>query len=135
MNLVIPININLEEEFVEDILVTVLEGGSNYWIKDIRINHPGGAKPKGVPSSIWASQALINDGSVIFKTGEEKTETLTIGAFHNGLLVWAEHHPRQVASAIFVECGMTPTLDASNLDANDADAILQYALFGKLVYG
>ena len=39
MNLVIPININLEEEFVEDILATALEGGSNYWIKCHKKEH------------------------------------------------------------------------------------------------
>ena len=122
--LTIPITFTLDEQFFEDILVTALEGGSNYWIERVQINHPCGAKPKDVPSSIWASQALINGGSVIFKTDDNETETLTLGAFQNGVLVWADKHPNTVASAIFVECGMAPTLDPSNLDANDADAIL-----------
>lgn len=132
--LTIPITITLDEQFFEDILVTALEGGSNYWISNTQINHPGGARPKDIPSSIWASQALINGGSVIFKTDDNETETLTLGAFQNGVPVWADKHPITVTSTLFVDNGKV-TLDASNLDADDADAILQYALFGKLVYG
>jgi hypothetical protein len=130
--LTIPITFALDEQFFEDILVTALEGGSNYWIEGIQINHPGGARPKGVPSSIWASQALINGGSVIFKTDDDRI--LTLNDFHNGVKVWAEKHPNTIASTISTENNKI-TLDPSNLDANDADAILQYALFGKLVYG
>lgn len=132
--LVLPITITLEEQFFEDILVSALEGGSNYWIESIKINHPGGQRPKDVPSSLWASQALFNGGSVIFKTDDDETETLTLGAFQNGTLLWADKHPITVTHNLFVDNGKV-TLDPSNLDADVADAILQYALFGKLVYG
>ena len=61
--LTLPITVELDDTFFEDIIVTALEGGSNYWIDHITINHPEGQKPRDAPNSVWAGDALNKGGA------------------------------------------------------------------------
>ena len=45
----------------------------------------------------------------------------------NGLKLWVEKHPKNAFPIYENEIG--------DIDADDADCILQYALFGELVFG
>ena len=131
--LTIQVDFELDNQFFEDILVTALEGGSNYWIGYININHPRGAKPRDIPTSMWAAQAINEGKSVDFHLEGDEKETLTKGALVNGVSIWATNHPTNMT--IVDDGNGHMTIDTANIDASDADAILQYALFGKVVYG
>jgi hypothetical protein len=131
--LFIKVLVEVDDEFFDNIVTTMLEGGSNYWIKTIQIHHPDGEKPKGIPLSTWAASALNKGGFVMIQPQDEiKHYRLEMKDLWNGLHRWIESKPGSVP--VVVENGKT-TIDAGDIDANDADAILQYALFGILVFG
>ena len=115
----------LPENFYEDILVTALEGGSNYWIDYIKAANP--PKPREMATSIWVSYRL-NDGKTVFINADGVQYGLTKPKLTKGIKLWVKNHPKQVHL-------VDGELDAGSIDAGDADAILQYALFGELVYG
>jgi hypothetical protein len=124
----IQVPVELDNQFFEDIVVTMLEGGSNYWVDHITINHPEGEKPKGVPVAIWAASAINKGGYItIFVQHEGDAHDLPPGNINKEILVsgvqqWINNHK-------------IPPEAIENYDADDADAILQYARFGKLVFG
>jgi hypothetical protein len=128
------IMITLDDEFFNDIICTMLEGGSNYWIGRITIQHPDGVKPKGIPNSEWASSALNKGGSVIFVSNDCDPETveLTKDKLISGIKTFVFY--KSHAGIITSDVGKC-TLDAGNIDAEYADMILQYALFDEIVYG
>ena len=113
-----------DNEFYEDVLVTALEGGSNYWIDHMQI---GVSRPRGIPNSIWVSDA-VNAGKTVLIFADGAGYGLTKAKLVEGLSLWVKNHPKSV---LIVD----GEIDAGQIDAGDADAILQYALFGKLVYG
>jgi hypothetical protein len=126
----IQVPIGLTEQFFEDIICTMFEGGSNYWIDHVKADQ---SRTKGIPTSTWVSN-LVNGGETVFVFPQEddKGYPLTKEKLIVGLQTWMTAHPGKVPMT--VEDGET-TIDAGNLDGDDADAILQYALFGELVYG
>jgi len=126
--LTIPIEIELDDEFFSDLLVTALEGGSNYWIDHITVRIPSNQqKPQGMSHSEWAGIAINNYGNIKV-TSTEGDNVITKGSLINGIMLWVSHHPSHVSFE-------GDTIDSSNIDASDADSILQYAVFGKLVFG
>lgn len=131
--LTLPIEVELDDEFFSDILTTALEGGSNYWIDNITIRVPSDQKkPQGMPHSEWAGIAINNDGNIKI-TSTEGDEVITKNSLINGVKMWASFFPSNIC---FVnEAGSTHSIDTCNIDASDADSILQYAVFGKLVFG
>jgi len=127
----IPILIEAEltNEFFSDVLTTAFEGGSNYWIDHITITTvPPRAKPKEIPTTEWAGIA-INSGGNIKIVSTEDDKILTKLTLAKGVMLWAKQFPRNI---LFSDGNI---LDASNIDASDADCILQYALFDKLIFG
>jgi hypothetical protein len=127
----IPINLNaeLDDEFFDDLICTMFEGGSNYWIDCIEIDHPDGSKPRGVPNSTWVAEALRKNGSVsIYPLDDEVNYQLTEQKLIAGVQMWADKYPDKVSIVHNI-------IDSGDIDANEADAILQYALFKELVFG
>lgn len=128
--------VDLDDQFFEDIICTMFEGGSNYWIDHITINHPCGKKPTGIPTSMWAANALNENGTVIVFVSnfDDKCEEITLvkNMLIEGLDKWAMNYQDHVS--IVIE-GQKCTIDAGDIDANDADIILQYALFNEIVFG
>ena len=57
----------------------------------------------------------------------EKAYTLTCAALLNGLRLFLNDIPRA--------CVYNGKLDTSEIDADDADSIIQLAVFGRIVYG
>ena len=127
----ISIDLELDNQFVEDVIVGALEGGSNYWIDHVKINHPGGANPKDVPVSIWGAHALINGGFIVFYFDDDIAR-LELGQFIKGVGLWIKTNP---SSMEIIKVNGKFTIDTCIIDAGDADNILQYALFEEVVYG
>lgn len=133
----LQVEAELEEDFIDSLITTAFEGGINYWLHHVEIRHPDGSRPKGTPVSTWAAEALEKGGSIIFvevgdKTVDEgkKTDPLTKEKLLAGLVKWGRYH----AIPLTTENGKT-VIDICNIDASMADEILQYALFGKVVFG
>ena len=130
----INIDVELDDQFFEDVLVTAFDGGSNFWVDHIKINHPGGAKPSGIPTSMWAAQALNNGGTIQVYPTETIDETYRLdkSMFKDGVTLWTKTNP---SSMEIINIGGKFTIDPCNIDASDADTILQLALFRKVVFG
>ncbi|MCR8994599.1 hypothetical protein [Brevibacillus laterosporus] len=115
----------LTEKDIEDIIVTAFEGGSNYWMGLDDSSDDMKAKPKGEPWSTWSTK-LILEGKPVKLYDKEGTEddrdwVITLDKLINGYKLNFIERPH--------DC------DLEQGDAGTADCILQYALFGKLVFG
>lgn len=125
---VVRVPVEIDDQFIEDLMVTIIEGGSNYWVDHISINHPDGNKSKTIAGSVWAAGALNKGGeiTVFIKEEGDQYDFLPIAICKKmlvqGIQQWLTRHEK-------------PLEALDNYDADDADAIFQYALFQKLVFG
>ena len=130
------IDIIITSEDIDDIMVTALEGGVNYWCPEALV-------PGGEYLGEYASEQISRGGELWFRDAEEDEEgmpayrILNKEKFLEGLKRYLEagntdcicrregrNDPR--AGEFEIDPGM--------IDANEADSIIQYALFGELVY-
>jgi len=116
----IETTINLTDEDINDLMVTALEGGINYWCDKAEIK----LLPEGVDENTYASD-IISLGGVLELHDDEAEEKydLNLSKFLNGVKMVCENNG--------FGCGA----DLMNAhDAVIADEIIQYALFGELQY-
>lgn len=116
----VKLDILLTNEDIDDIMCAALEGGINYWC--------GKAKVVGKYLGEYASEQISRGGTLKLYDGESGEEfELTKEKFIKGLT----KHLEDGRSGLISQ-GM---IDTGALDACDADAIIQYALFDEVVYG
>jgi hypothetical protein len=129
----LEVPVKLDDGFVNDVICTMFEGGSNYWINTIKINHPNGMKLKSTPTSEWAADALNKGGSVTIFPHEYDGDIVTLNKQNliDGVKKWAAGSN---LLEIINEDGQN-YIDAGNIDADEADVILQYSVFGEIVFG
>jgi hypothetical protein len=128
-----------EEEDLWDLIVTAFEGGSNYWIGTVNMSvetrklHSLFASEfsNTITSWRWYHQVpFVLAGTSGYKGHELEMDTpagkyyLTITKLFEGLETMHEESPRHYKD--FIE---------ENWDAITADVFLQYALFGKVIFG
>lgn len=118
----LTIEFPLPDNLLNDLLVTAVEGGSNYWAefrtceRDAELNIVRVTVTEWEPSGDIAKSMIITPADLLrglqatIAEGEKRSE------FTN-------------AVPCVIRC-LT-----ENYDANDADIILQHAMFGELVYG
>lgn len=114
---------------MDDILVTAFEGGITYWCSEA---YPYGYDlskewPEGVE---YVSQCLSRGHDIALVDAEEDDKNdvsvvyiLTLSAMIRGIQMFCDVH------------GKNYNIVCEDYDASDADCMVQYALFGKLVYG
>ena len=82
-------------------------------------------KPKGMPTSQYAVEIILNGGELKFQDVEETEDdldwTLNLEKLLNGIQLNAEQRPD--------DC------DLDNADGNTIDCIMQYAILGEIVFG
>jgi hypothetical protein len=107
---------------IETIIVNGFEGGIGYWA-GLKKDELWDDKPSGVPSSMWATKLILEDKEVILYDRENPEEwaALTLEKLINGIQL--NYNRRNW------DC------DIENGDATTYDCIIQYALFGDIVYG
>ena len=117
----IEMDVNLTPQDIDDIMVTALEGGINYWCRR--------AEVVGEMLGSYASEQISRGGSLILHDAESSDKwELTREKFLKGVaLFFKENSWLQVEDYAFVDLG--------SMDADCADCIIQYALFGELVFG
>ena len=114
------IEVNLTQQDIDDIMVAALEGGINYWCRE--------AEVVGEYLGEYASDQISRGGSLILHDAESSDKwELTRDKFLSGVKLYFEH-----GCEVPVEDNAIDTYD---IDACAADSIVQYALFGKLVFG
>jgi hypothetical protein len=109
------------EQNINDLMVTALEGGINYWCRKAKITKI----PEGVGNNIYASDLISKDGTLeLYDIESTDKWELTLEKFLNGVKYVCERN------------GYTDADDLmDNYDADTADAIVQYALFNEIVFG
>lgn len=114
------IEVNLTQQDIDDIMVTALEGGINYWCRK--------AEVLGEYLGETASDQISRGGILILHDAESaQTWELTLGKFLNGVKLYFEQGCHVQVEDNAIEIG--------DIDAGDADCIVQFALFGEAVFG
>jgi len=119
----VTIEVDITEENIENIIVTALEGGCNYWLGIICKKAQFADKPKGEPTATWVTKLLLEGQEIECFDVEDTTEphwTLTLEKLLKGITLHVEERPEFI--------------DIDDWDADNADCAIQCALFGKLVY-
>lgn len=114
------VEVNLTQQDIDDIMVAALEGGICYWCRK--------AEVVGEYLGEYASDQISRGGALILYDAESaQTWELTLEKFLNGVKLYFEQgcHVQVEDNAI----------DAGDIDANDADCIIQFAIFGEVVFG
>ena len=114
-DIVAEIKVNLTQQDIDDIMVTALEGGINYWCRK--------AEVVGEYLGKCASDQISRGGILILHDAESaQTWELTLGKFLNGV-------------KLYFEQGCHVQVDTCDIDAGDADCIIQLAIFEEVVFG
>jgi hypothetical protein len=114
----IPVSVILTDDDIDNIMVSALEGGINYWVI-------GKVAPKNdnFNGADYASHAL-SKGATLLVTDENETHELTLDRFLKGYARWADWRLAEIGKLWGVQ----------HLDAADADCIVQFAIFDEVVY-
>ena len=114
------IEVNLSQQDIDDIMVTALEGGITGWCRK--------AVVVGEYLGECASDQISRGGALVLYDAESSDKwELTLEKFLKGMKLYYE----QALSAEFAG----EDIDPSDFDADAVDCIIQFALFGKLVFG
>jgi len=110
-------------QMVDDLLITAFEGGSNYWIDNIRLFNQDNEQVRGHGDN--PTQSLSSIVVVQQETLEEVTLFMPPSTcIERGLKFMAEKYARHFANLMI-----------DDIDAETADVFLQCCLFQEIVYG
>jgi hypothetical protein len=119
--------ITLAEEDIDDIMISALEGGVVYWAD--------AAKVDGSYLGEYASEQISHGGKLKFHLiealeNDKRWYVLDRDKFLKGFKMWIES-----CDDTYGVIDNVGSVDCGNIDSRCADEIVQYALFGKLVFG
>lgn len=112
----------ITKENLDDIMAAALEGGINHWCKKIEVF--------GELLGGCTSDQISRGGKLWFYDAESpKTWLLTRDKLLEGVKSW-------LTNGMDIDHGIyNGIFDSSVVDSVEADCIIQYALFGKVVFG
>lgn len=125
----IKVVLKLEREYFETLFVSAFEGGVNYWCDFVEpfteegMNTPLSSAKK--PLSIKLFEHVMDKDGYLMLGSEEDGEfgKLSKKTLTKGIKRYIKNNPGHDIT------------DPGNVDADVADAIMQYAVFGDVVYG
>lgn len=119
--LIKPIHLTVEN--IDDIMVSALEGGITYWCGEAEV-----VEDKRVAE--WGHEQIARGGMLILHDieSDDKWE-LTLEKFLKGFKLWLDNGGDEYGAVSGGE------VDCGDIDAGCADEIIQYALFGEVVFG
>jgi len=109
----------ITDEDIDNVLSCAFEGGINYWCTTM-VRVPEWPEGNGYASDVVSKNKPVE----IYVEDEEKWEVLNLEKFLKGLVKFLQ----------FREVGLN-YITYGYYDAGDADLIVQFALFDKIVYG
>lgn len=117
------VKVILTQENIDDIMVGALEGGINYWCQE--------AEVVGDYLGEYASDQISRGGKLILHDAESSDKwELDLDKFMNGVKLWIQN-----GDDAYGAVQKDRTVDTCQIDAEMADLIVQYALFGEVVFG
>lgn len=118
------IRVKLTTEDIDDIMVSALEGGICYWASEAEV-----VEEKRCAD--WGHEQIARGGALIIHDVESDDKwELNLEKFLNGFKLWVESGGDEYDA--IQDDG---TVDTGEIDADCADQIIQYALFGDLIFG
>lgn len=134
-NYTITVELKLTEEDLGDIICAAFEGGIGYWGCLDMSKPEWQGKPKNMPISQYITILLVSNEEVtIFDTELEEDELTEEGILIlnlDKLLAGIKKYLEEDG----LDCAYEGNIDTCNIDADAADNIIQYALFGEIVFG
>lgn len=129
IELMITIPLRISDEDIDNIMVTALEGGINYWCDDVLPTSNGRMLMKS--KDLYASDLISrNESLTLHDSEDDKLYTLTKDMVLKGIkLAVTRGYIRPT------ELYEKYTLDVGNIDAIGADSIIQLAIFDDVIYG
>lgn len=116
--------VNITNEQINDLMVAALEGGINYWCGRVTLKE-GSLTPEQKEKMEYISDAISLGGVLIIEDVEtDETWELTKDKFLTGVEKTIEWGEFKNVEEMF-----------DNHDAETADVLLQYAIFGEIVFG
>lgn len=127
LNVAIPIT--LWQEDVDSIMTKALNGGINYWCNEVKILGPCRGKNAAEHISRFGELRLYltDETSLVDRPILNEHRDMTLDKFLSGIRQY-------VAERGGVARDETGRIATSEIDAAAADSIIQYALFGEIVY-
>lgn len=117
------IEVNLTTQDIDDIMVAALEGGITYWCSKAEVD-------EGKRCADWGHEQIARGGVLILHDAESSDKwELTLEKFLEGFKLWLENGGDEYGAVSGGE------VDCCEIDAGCADSIIQYAIFGEVIYG
>lgn len=118
------IKATLTTEDIDDIMVAALEGGINYWAGEAEV-----IEEKRVAD--WGHEQIARGGVLVIHDIEDPDEKweLTLEKFLKGFKLWIGNGGDEYGAV-----QKNGRVDCGRIDAACADEIVQYALFGEIVF-
>lgn len=105
---------------LKNVLIVAFEGGSNYWIEGVK----------------WNGYEAFEKGDKIEIHAEEMGKyELDIKKLRKGVSMFRKCWEDPNYKGINYKGWKWESLNSGSYDADDCDAMLQFALFGEIVYG
>ena len=129
----IPMTLDVQGADLDNILTTCFEGGSNYWINKVEVDDYKGCK--------YASEVVSNGGDVWIYPDDSPRYFVNKERLLKGIELWFKrwitYTKLSGKNNPYLNFLNDTSIKFSNIDwdADDTDSILQYAMFGKVVYG
>ena len=122
----VEMEVTITQEDVDDIMATALEGGITYWCCE--------AEVVGEYLGKYASDQISRGGILkLYDNEEDEVYELTLEKFKKGVMMYLSD-PQAPYNIIDIDKG-DYTLDCGMVDGDVADMIVQYALFGEVMFG
>lgn len=131
-------------EDIRSLLVSALEGGSNYWMELNDLEYPPNTtKEDFIEGGKYAVKnyhpayvlPFIKDGAIVIQDLDEVTHTLTKGKIEEGLRIMARKYPQHFRDFISEDYDGNTHCRLKPRQGTAADIFLQLALFGDIMYG
>lgn len=120
------LEIALSTEDIDDIMCGALEGGINYWCCRAEV-----VEDKYLGE--YANEQISRGGSLnLYDSEGDAVHLLTKEKFLEGIELWAKN---PVGCNCLEQTDGKLRIDTCNADAIVCDAIIQYAIFGDVIYG
>lgn len=121
MDFYVKQKLTITQQDIDDIVCSALEGGSTHWCSGVDV--------VGEYLGEYASDQISRGGTLIFHVLEgDKDVKLTLTKFLEGLQAY-------IASECKYDLITKGAIDTYKVHADDADGVIQYALFGDIIYG
>lgn len=118
------LEIELSHEDIDDIMSGALDSGITYWCRK--------AKVVGEYLGEYACEQISRGGAIdLYDMESNEVYRLTREKFLKGIKMWAE---KPVGCDCLVKTGGKLKIECCNADDVVCDAIIQYAIFGDIIY-